>query len=452
MHKVGAGNTVARSQYSHVAPKRDRKGLFARTEAISFMRRSNPGIKALDNAAGRLAFGLCRAWGAVRRLWSARQRQSDVRAPESVRSILVIKLCCLGDAILTIPAIRALKECFPNARISVLTTPRSCDAYVGLPFIDDVTVANLTGLGGLGELLRRGLADGVRSLRAVRRMRPDIAVDLDLYFKATPVLAFLSGAPIRVGFDTEGCQRAGLFTHSAPRQRTQHELLCFLDVVGAIGVQTDDRSLMFPVSAEDVAGASRALVAAGVPEDANLVALCPGSSKNWPEKQWPVAGFAKVGDWLAERLGARVVLIGAGSDRDVVAQTLSLMTHEGVSIAGITTVRETGAVLRRCELFVTNDTGPLHLAAALDVPTVAVFGPTDDRKWRPWHGRSRVVRVEACDRAPCYWLSSMPDCPDVRCLAELAPEAVIAAAESLLEEISGKAPNQGEGVPRADGE
>ena len=399
------------------------------------MRRSNPGVKALDNAAGRVAFGVCRAWGVVRRLWSARHRRPGLPDPESVGAILVIKLCCLGDAILTIPAIRALKARFPNARIAVLTTPRSCEAYAGLPFIDEVTIAHLTGLGGVRELLRRGLADGLHSLRAIRRMRPDIAVDLDLYFKATPVLAFLSGAPIRVGFDTEGCRRAGLFTHNAPRNRTQHELLCFLDVVGAIGVQTEDRSLMFPLAKEDFAGAGRALARVGVPEDATLVALCPGSSKNWPEKQWPAEGFARVGDWLAERLGARVVLIGAGSDRGVIEQVLRAMSHEGVSLAGATSVRETGAVLRRCELLVTNDTGPLHLAAALDVPTVAIFGPTDDRKWRPWHGRSRVVRTEACDRAPCYWLSSMPDCPDVRCLSELAPESVIAAAESLLTEV-----------------
>ena len=115
-------------------------------------------------------------------------------------------------------------------------------------------------------------------------------------------------------------------------------------------------------------------------------------------------------------------------------------------------MRETGAVLRRCELFVTNDTGPLHLAAALDVPTVAIFGPTDDRKWRPWHERSRVVRSAACDRAPCYWLSSMPDCPDVRCLAKLAPETVIAAAESLLAEIHAGSAGGDEGVSPAHGE
>jgi heptosyltransferase II len=416
------------------------------------MRRSNPGIKALDSAAGSAAFGLCRVWGALRRLSSSRYRRPALPEPEQVRAVLVIKLCCLGDAILTIPAIRALKMHFPNARVSVLTTPRSCDAYVGQPCIDEVNVARLTGLGGLGELLRRGLTDALRSVRAARRARPDIAIDLDLYFKATPLLAFLSGAPIRVGFDTEGCHRAGLYTHSAPRQRTQHELLCFLDVVGAIGVKTDDTTLMFPLSDADRADGQSALAQCGVPTEARLVALCPGSSKNWPQKQWPAESFARVGDYLAERLGAQVVLIGTSHELAVHEQVRGAMSHPAVSLAGTTTVGATGAVLSRCELLVTNDTGPLHLAAALDVPTVAIFGPTDDRKWRPWHARSRVVRSAACDRAPCYWLSSMPDCPDVRCLSDLPPETVIAAAKSLLAEIGAEVATGDEGVPVVHGE
>lgn len=391
--------------------------------------RSNPLLKAVDRLVGRAAFAALRTHDAARRLMGRHRRVDSGR---QVRCIVAVKLCCLGDGILAGPALRALKARWPEARLVVVCTLRSAEAFDTLPFVDEIHVLPVTGIAGFGEVLRRGRR-ALPMLRAIRRARPDIAVDLDLYYKATPVIAYLSGAPARVGFDTAGYRRAGLFTVSVPRDPDRWEAESFLEVTAAVGAPSQDTTLEYHVPPEAVARVEELLREHAGDPGARLLALCPGSSKNWPAKQWPPEAFAQVARWAGAERGLLPVLLGAAFERELCERVARAAGVHSVNLAGETTVAQTAAALTRAEALVTNDTGPMHLACAVGTPVVALFGPTNERKWGPRGAQDVIIALDDCDCRPCEYLSEMPDCAHRRCLLEITPERVISALAAALD-------------------
>lgn len=393
--------------------------------------RKNLARKLLDACIGRVLIGCLLVYDLIRRLLVGVYRTPLERL--EVQSILVIKLCCLGDGVLALPAIRALKTRYPAARLTMVCTPRNTEAFRGQEFIDECVELPLTGLEGLGELFRSSLGVFRKAVAAGRACHPQVAVDLDLYYKVTPILAFLSGAAIRVGFDTAGKNRAGLFTHRAPREPDKHELECFLDVLRALGITTDDRSIGLWQDPEAVRTAREKLLGAGIDPDAGYAVVAPGSSRNWPVKRWAPDRFAALGTWLTQRHGLPVVLIGAGFEAELADAIAGGIDGHSVSFAGSSSIRETIEILRSATVVVSNDSGPMHLAAAVGAPVVGIFGPTNPVKWRPWGERTRVVTaVDGCPKQPCYYLSSMPECDAADCIGRVSVEQVSDAVDELL--------------------
>lgn len=393
--------------------------------------RKNLARKLLDACIGHVLIGCLLVYDLLRRI-VVRVHRTPLERLE-VQSILVIKLCCLGDGVLALPAIRALKQRYPAARLTMICTPRNTEAFRGQEFIDECVELPLTGLEGLGELFRSSLGAFRKAVAAGRACRPQVAVDLDLYYKVTPILAFLSGAAVRVGFDTAGKNRAGLFTHRAPRAADKHELECFLDVLGALGITTDDRSTCLWQDPEAVGTVREKLLGAGIDPGTGYAVVAPGSSRNWPEKRWAPDRFAALGTWLAERHGLPVVLIGAGFEAELAEAIAADIQGRAVSFAGTSSIRETIEILRSAAIVVSNDSGPMHLAAAVGAPVVGIFGPTNPVKWRPWGERARVVTaVDACPKMPCYYLSSMPECDAADCIGRISVEQVSNAVDELL--------------------
>jgi lipopolysaccharide heptosyltransferase II len=392
--------------------------------------RSNRFLKATDHLVGRAAFALLGGHDRVRKVFSSRHRaaaDSDL----SPGVILAIKLCCLGDGILAVPALRALKHRWPNARLLMLCTPRDIAAFENLSFVDEVLQLPVTGLAGPRELLG-GARTALRIIGQIRRARPGLAVDLDLYYRATPVLAYLSGAPVRVGFDTPGTRRASLFTTAVHRDPNRWELECFLDVVRAAQAPTEDRTLEFPVTEQARREAAQILTDAGF-GGGRYITLCPGSSKNWPQKQWPAQRFASVADWAAQEHKTTAVVVGAGFERELGESVVAAASSRVINMAGKTNIQQTAALLQASAALVTNDTGPMHLACAVHTPVVAIFGPTNDSKWGPRGEGSVLVTDTTCTCRPCYTDSYMPDCPDRHCLMNITVEQVSQELGHILE-------------------
>ncbi len=391
---------------------------------------SNPARKFLDAFFGLLVMSALALYGGLRRIFSRRHRLP--LAELAVRNVLVIKLCCLGDGVLAGPAVRALKQAYPDARLTLICTPRNVDAFLGQEAIDELVTLQLTGLGGMREMLRAGPRALRQALAAMRRCRPDIAVDLDLYYKITPVLAFLSGAPIRAGFDTAGKHRGYLYTHKAPRDPDKHELLCFLDILKSLGIETDDMSLSLWHDLEAADRVAELLAEGGLQPGDSYAVLAPGSSKNWPVKRWAADNFAALGKYLFERLDLPVVITGAPFEARLGRQVVDSAGPRAMNLAGKTSIRETIELLRGAVVVISNDSGPMHLAAAVDTPVVALFGPTNPNKWRPWSEQAQVVTSDDCSKAPCYYLSAMPRCDAADCLGRISVSQVTAAVDELL--------------------
>ena len=333
----------------------------------------------------------------------------------------------VGDAVMTVPALRELRRLLPRARVTLATRPWAEGIFEGADFVDDFLAA--------GETSNRPRAVFAEAL-AWRARRFDLAVLLPNAF-APALVAALARVPLRAGYATQG--RSALLTHRlrVPEWRgRRHEVFYYLNIVAELerllyGTSTvEEREPDTRLPAPEARGreALDLLRGHGVDTSLPLVAICPGST-NSRAKRWPAERFAAVADMLAESAGARVVLVGAADEADISEQVARLMRTRPVVLTGRTDLAQTASVLRAADLLVTNDTGPAHVAAGVGCPVVVVFGPTNPLTTRPFSSTAEVVRRPP-DCAPCM----LRDCPiDHRCMTAVTPAEVFERALVALE-------------------
>ncbi|HYP54328.1 MAG TPA: lipopolysaccharide heptosyltransferase II, partial [Pyrinomonadaceae bacterium] len=321
--------------------------------------------------------------------------QRSIKA-ESIKRVVVRGANWVGDAVMTVPALRELRRVLPGAHVTLATRPWAEGVFAGADFIDDLL-----------HVEAGGLASHLRQVRAWRAGRFDLALLFPNAFQPAFV-AWAARVPLRLGYATDG--RGALLTHaSAPPawRKSRHEVFYYLNLVGelerlltgASTVETREPRLALSVSTERDEAARASLRRSGVDVARPLVALCPGST-NSRAKRWPAASFAALADRLVEEAGAEVVILGAREELDVTREVSALMRRRAVVLTGRTTLDETTALLGLVDLLVTNDTGPAHVAAALGRPVLVIFGPTDPVTTRPFSPLAEVVRRPP-DCAPC---------------------------------------------------
>ena len=334
----------------------------------------------------------------------------------------------VGDAVMTIPALRELRRLLPSAHITLATRSWAEGLFADADFLDDLLVYD-RGPRDLGAL--------VRQTREWRRRRFDAAVLFQNAFEAA-LIARAASVPIRFGYATDG--RRALLTHPLPVpawRGERHEVFYYLNIIAELerlldGATTiDDREPRFAlrVSGERREGALELLRAEGARMGHGpLVALCPGST-NSRAKRWPTTSYAALADLLIESAGASVALVGSRDEEDISIEVARLMHHRPVMLTGRTGLAEVVAVLSLADLLVTNDTGPAHIGAALDRPTLVIFGPTVPAATRPYSPLAEIVRRPP-NCAPCM----LRDCPiDHRCMTAITPEEVFERAVRLLD-------------------
>jgi lipopolysaccharide heptosyltransferase II len=374
-------------------------------------------------------------------------RKTPVKAPApsdqaAYRWILVVKLADIGDVLTATPALRALRQTFPLARLDILVPPNSAPVLHGSPLVDEILrfdkfeydrprdafrVANLT----------RALALG-RELRARRYDTVVILHHLTTRWGALKyaALALSCGARRRVGLDNG---RGWFLTHRAPDGGfgARHEVEYWLDVVNSLGAASDDRRMAMTTSEEDEAVAGQVLERDGRQP---AFIIHPGSGGYSLARRWDPQSFAVVADALAERRGARIILVGTVDDD--VEQVAAAMRTRPLVLLGQTTLGQLAALLRRCDLFIGADSGIMHLAAAAGTPLVAIFGPSNHHAWGPWSGdRPAVVLRSGVQCSPCSYVrgsvGAREGCSARTCMRTITPEVVLAAAEQLLDRRAG---------------
>jgi len=366
------------------------------------------------------------------------------RTTPGSRRILVIRLDAIGDVVMTGPFLAALRRAFPLAHITLVVAPSVHNVVEECPYVDRVLVHDLPWATRWWHPLSRRL----RGLGFARRYlwpeHYDVAVVPrwgEDHYEAT-ILAYLSGAPVRVGYGGPtfhgrplGYER--FLTRVVHDQSVKHEVernICLLPVLG-VPMPVLQSGLEVWLSDRDQAFADHIMANAnGGP----LVALGPGAGS--PKRMWAIDRFEEVGRWLTGS-GAQLVLVGGANDVDRARHLRQRLGDKVIDLTDRTTVRETAAVLRRCILFCGNDSGPMHLAAAVKVPVVEIschpqggddLHPNSPKRFGPWGVPNRVVQP-ATARDGCD-IGCRIEAP--HCILNVEPDAVVHAIESLREETN----------------
>ena len=327
----------------------------------------------------------------------------------------------LGDAVMTTPALAGVREGFPDARIVLLARPLVAEMFRHHSDVDEVIVYEVPGRheGALGRF---------RLAIELRRRRFDGALLLQNAFDAA-LIAFLGRIPERAGYPTDG--RRILLTLPVPLPPgilERHEVEYYLCLLDGLGIPRPvPAPLKLAVTEEEKEAMATRLASHGIERDAPIVAINPGATYG-SAKRWYPDRFAAVADALSGEWGAEVVVVGSTAEAPLAGEIEAAARRGVVNLAGKTTVREMMALLSLSSFLVTNDSGPMHIGAALGVPLVAIFGPTDWRRTSPWTSLAKVVRVEI-DCSPCR----LRVCDrGHECMLGVTPEMVVDAARQLL--------------------
>jgi heptosyltransferase-2 len=332
----------------------------------------------------------------------------------------------VGDAVMTVAALRELRRVLPSAHITLATRPWAQGIFANTDIVDELLLIDDT---------RRGVRATLRQISEWRARRFDLALLLPNAFEPA-FIAAAARVPLRVGYATDG--RGFLLTHplAVPTWRSeQHEVFYYLNLVfqlehaltGEAQFENREPQFQLQVPVERQAAARELLGRHGALADRPLVVLCPGST-NSRAKRWPSAAYAALADHLLGKAKANVALIGAREELNVTEEVVAQMRRRPIVLTGETDLAGTIAVLSIADLLVTNDTGPAHISAALERPTLVIFGPTNPKTTRPFSPTADIIRHPP-DCAPCM----LRDCPiDHRCMTAITPEEVFLRAVEML--------------------
>lgn len=334
--------------------------------------------------------------------------------PSSASKVLVRATNWLGDAVMSLPAVRAIREIFPHAHLAMVARPSVAELYTRETSVDRVIRYDARTVAA-----KRAFAAGLRAERF------DCAILLQNAFEAA-WMAWTARIPERIGYSRDG--RRLLLTRAIgvpePGEIPRHERFYYLELLRRAGLMehfppsTAIRLDAIPAARE---AGSRRLAELGIAGP--VIGISPGAAYG-TAKRWLPERFAET----ARKLSGAVLVFGSASERELCAQIASQTA--GRNLAGETSLMEFIDLASVCRLFLTNDSGAMHVASALGVPTVAVFGATDDTTTGPTGGSARVVRAHA-ECSPCL----LRECPiDHRCMTRVTSDAVAAAAFQLWEE------------------
>ena len=313
-------------------------------------------------------------------------------------NILIRSTNWIGDAVMTTPAVRAVRKNFPYAMITILAKSWVAPVFESSPHVDRVLIYD-------DRRKHKGTAGKIRLARELRRYHFDAVILLQNAFEAA-LIAFMAGIPVRIGYNTDG--RGFLLTHGVKCTKAikkLHQTGYYPNILKGAGLKTDGQALELFAGPESDRHADDMLHLWGISPEDKLVGINPGAAFG-PAKQWLPENYARLADRICETYNARILIFGGPGDRELGRAIAKMMQHSAMDLSGRTTLGEAIALIARCDLFVTNDSGLMHAAAALATPLIAIFGSTNHVTTGPWSASSRIIR-SSIECSPCL----KPECP-----------------------------------------
>jgi ADP-heptose:LPS heptosyltransferase len=352
-------------------------------------------MKLLDSAIGQIAASFFPA--PVRRKLSS-----------AVTSLLLIRPGGIGDAALLAPAIHSIKKTYPAIQITVLAEQRNAGIFSLIPGVDRLLCYDRP-------------SEFIKALRCSY----DAVIDTEQSHRLSAVVTRVASSAVKIGFDTN--ERRRMFTHPIPYSQDDYEAISFAHLLEPLGIEAGAVEMVAPfLSLPDAASCK----AAGLLESLHgepFVVIFPGASI--PERHWGADRFRRVAEVLSA-FGIRIVIVGGKKDHqqgEVIAGG-----GLGLNLAGLTSLSETAAVIQKSALLLSGDSGVLHIAVGLGVPTVALFGPGRAKKWAP-QGDQHIVINRKLPCSPCTTFGTTPTCPiNARCMRDINVDEVVNAVIMLL--------------------
>lgn len=338
------------------------------------------------------------------------------------KRILIVRTDKIGDLVLSTPVIKAVRDAYPGSYIAALVRPYAHEVIKNNPYLDEVITYEKSKKG-------IGILKDLKFILALRKKKFDLALVLHPKNR-THIIIFLSGISERVGYD----KKLGvLLTKKIPHIKEyglKHEIDYTLDIVRYVGIEpVEKKPCVYPDKDADKK-IDDVFIKSGISRDDAVITMHPGSS--CPSKRWKVERFAKVADTLAEKYRAKIVIIAGPKDKGFGDDMAKFMTAKNINLSGKTTVTDLVSILRRSRLFISNDSGPVHIACAVGTPTISIFGRNDrglsPARWRPVGPHDialhKNVGCELCLAHNCK--------RGFACLEAITADDVIAAADRIL--------------------
>ncbi len=363
--------------------------------------------------------------GACFRLTGRRHRIS-LKETKKIQNILVIQLTDIGDIVLTSPFLRELRRFMPHARIVLIVQPRVFNLVEKCPYVDKVLSYDWRAAKKWKTSFYGCLHWWFQSSRIAKRFlwkrRVDLAISTrwnnDPCQAASLILMYMSGAPLRIGYrgGHQSTKRLGLrkvnrlITAGPVRDFPKHEVDRQLDILRYMGAHPRDAGLEVWTTRSDEIFARDRLKKFDQKGTDLHIAFAPGAS--WPFRRWPSHRFIQLGNWLQKEYQANILIVAGKPEQELgLSIEQGLNRGQTLNLAGKTTLREMASVLRRCKLFIGNDSGPLHVAAASGIPVIGLFGPGEYQRFKPWgKGHEAIYLGLSCSPCSENCIFSEPRC------------------------------------------
>jgi len=348
---------------------------------------------------------------------------------KDIERILIVKLSSIGDVVHSLPTLKALRDAYPQAYIAWVVEEKSKDIITDNPLLDEVIIfekerwkKELFKTKGTKE----SLLDVYNFAKTLREKKFDVAIDLQGLLRSS-LIAYFSGAKIRVGYRDSGEMSHIFYNLKVDSNESGiHAVDRHLYIAKFLGANINNVEFPLWISKEERNFAKKVLSEHNISRKDLLIGLNAGASIQ--HNRWDKERFAKLGDILIEKHKANIILFGGKQDVKSVQEIYEMMRNKPINLAGKTTMKQLASIIEYCNLFIGNDTGPLHIAVAMKVPVVAIFGPADPKRTGPY-GKQNIVVYKKLSCSPCF---RHPTCSDFKCMKLISVEEVLEAAKRLF--------------------
>ena len=386
-------------------------------------------IKFIDKHLGKLICNFLSIFDTLK--WGRNDSEYKQKSidTKSIDKILIVQLWGIGETILALPTIEALRKRFPKVEINVLATSRNKDIFFGNKNINNIISIKLNPFSALNFILKN-----------IKKY--DLIIDMEEYLNVSAIISFFSGKRV-IGYSHNA--RAKLYTDKIKYNDRQHAAQTFLDLIRALDVAYEISKLpSLNFSKNDKNFVDRFLKNNGIKKNDFVVCVAPGAAESAKARMWPYDRYAALCDEIIERRNAKIIFVGNFNEIELIEDIQKNMENKNktTNAAGKITLNQLFCLISKCKLFIGNDAGPMHIAAAQGVKTIGLFGPNLPIRFRPYgKGNIGLYKGYNCEFSPCINVhkGQVPDCLYPRnsndyqkCMKNISVNDVLKEVEKLI--------------------